>query len=120
MLKLYGKHKKVTVLADNASWHKTDSIMNSKAGKFLYFNVKGLFQANAIENCFSFVRAEFRKRLLVDSLEEEALLLAKIFFNSDNVKRFEGIARNHLRSLRMLIKRQVNADKDEGMEMNLV
>ena len=114
VLKLYGREKKVTVLADNATWHKTDSIAKSKAGKFLYFNVKGLFQSNAIENCFSFVRAEFRKRPLVGSLEEEALLLGKIFFSSDNVKRFEGIARNHLRSLRMLLKREVAADQGEG------
>ena len=95
--------QRVTVLADNASWHTSQVITQSKAGKFIYFNVKGLFQGNAIENAFSFIRAEFRKRPVVQSIEEEAKLLAEIFFHPENKRRFAGIHRNHLRSLMKLL-----------------
>ena len=116
VLKRYDKSKKVTILADNASWHKTDGIIKSRAGKFLFFNARGLFQSNAIENCFSFIRSDFRKRPLVSSLEEEASLLVNIFFDKENPRRFKGIARNHLRALRMLLKRNsskvMNTEKE--------
>jgi hypothetical protein len=99
---------KVTILADNASWHVSESITKTRAGKFLYFNAPKVFQANAIENAFSFVRAEFRKRPLIDhiddkALEKEAALLLNIFFMPENLARFEGIHRNHLRCLKGLI-----------------
>ena len=97
------RKKKVTVLADNATWHKGAKIASAKAIKYLHFNAPGLFQSNAIENAFSFVRSAFRKRPLVNSLEEEARLLVNIFFDEQNAKRFYGIARNHVRSLLNLL-----------------
>lgn len=95
--------QQVTVLADNATWHTSPVVTTSKAGKFMFFNVRGLFQSNAIENAFSFVRSEFRKRAVVQSIEEEARLLLEIFFQPKNQKRFLGIHRNHLRSLMKLL-----------------
>ena len=97
------RKSRVTVLADNAKWHKTKAVMKTKAFKAIHFNTKRLFQANLIENCFSFVRSDFRKRPLVESLEEEAGLLLRIFFNEDNERRFQGVARNHVRSLKKLL-----------------
>ena len=96
-------NSKVTILADNATWHTAKSIACTKVFSFLHFNAPRLFQANAIENCFSFIRADFRRRPLVKSLEEEVRLLVKIFFDSLNLKRFKGIGRNHMRSLRYLL-----------------
>ena len=107
---------KVTILADNATWHTAKSIAITKASSFLYFNAPRLFQANAIENCFSFIRAAFRRRPLVNSLEDEARLLVKIFFDSANLKRFKGIARNHLRSLRHLLDHYSKAIKEVKQE----
>ena len=104
VIERFGKDTRVTVLADNASWHKSASVNKSKASKFIHFNVKGLYRANAIENAFSFVRAEFRKRPRVETLEEEARLLVGIFFHQDNQRRFLGIYRNHLRQLMLLLK----------------
>ena len=104
---------KVTILADNATWHTAKSISSTKAFSFLYFNAPRLFQSNAIENCFSFVRADFRRRPLVKTLEDEARLLVKIFFDSENIKRFKGIARNHLRSLSNLLSHYYIATEGE-------
>ena len=104
--------QRVTVLADNASWHTSQVITSSKAGKHLFFNVKGLFQGNAIENAFSFIRAEFRKRPVVQTIQEEAKLLVEIFFQAENKRRFEGIHRNHLRSLMKLLLKHSNKLKD--------
>lgn len=96
--------QRVTVLADNATWHTSSAVVDTTAGQFLYFNVPGLFRVNAIENCFSFVRSEFRKRPLVGSLEEEAKLLVNIFFHRDNEKRFIGVHKNHLRQMLLLLR----------------
>ena len=95
---------RITVLADNATWHTSQAVLQSKVSKALEFNAKGLFQANMIENAFSFIRAEFRKRRDVEGLEAEARLLLGIFFDERNQRRFQGIARNHLRSLISLLE----------------
>ena len=94
----------VTILADNASWHTTDTVLQTEAGKILYFNVARLYQANAIETSFSFVRSDFRKRMTVGTLEEEAYLVLDAFFREENIERFKGVARNHLRSLIKLLE----------------
>lgn len=91
--------QRVTLLADNASWHCSPSVTETNAGEYIFFNVKGFFMTNAIENAFSFVRSDFRKRPTVGTVEEEARLLLDIFFQPQNVDRFKGIFRNHLRSL---------------------
>jgi hypothetical protein len=93
----------VTILADNASWHNAKSIRKTKAVKFLHFNAPKLYQSNAIENCFSYVRSAFRKRPLVHSVEEEVRLLAGIFFDEKNKRRTAGVARNHIRCLLELL-----------------
>ena len=110
------ERSRVTILADNATWHTARSIACTKTFSFLYFNAPRLFQSNAIENCFSFIRADFRRRPLVKSLEEEARLLVKIFFDSANYKRFPGIGRNHLRSLRYLLNTHYTAILNEEQE----
>jgi len=94
---------KVTILADQASWHTAESISSARAIKFLHLNAPGLFESNAIENCFSFIRAGFRKRPLVSSVDQEARLLLEIFFDPNNPKRLAGIARNHIRTLLSLL-----------------
>jgi len=102
-LKKVGQGRQVTILADNASWHTAPTVMSTAAGKFLFFNVARLYQANAIETSFSFVRSDFRKRALVDTLEKEAYLVLDSFLRPENVQRFKGVKRNHLRSLIKLL-----------------
>ena len=94
-------NKHYSIFADNATWHTAEFIENSSANKFLFFNVPHMFQINLIENAFSFIRDGFRRRSLVDSIEEEAALIMDLFFNSENERRFKGVYRNHIR---MLIK----------------
>ena len=101
--------KKITVLADNATWHTAQVVVKTKVAKALEFNARGLFQANMIENAFSFVRAEFRKRPNATTDEEEARLLLRIFFDPRNEHRFAGIFRNHLRSLQALLVKHYTA-----------
>ena len=119
-LKNMPARSKITILADNATWHTAKSIASTTAFSFLHFNAPRLFQANAIENCFSFIRADFRRRPLVKTFEDEVRLLVKIFFDSANIKRFKGIARNHLRSLRYLLSHyyiEIEAEKQEEQEI---
>ena len=89
----------VSLLTDNPTCHNAHKVMSSAAGKCQFFNAPGLFRANAIENAFSFVRSEWRKRRIVESLEEEVRMLVGIFFAAENERRWRGVARNHLRSL---------------------
>ena len=104
LLEQYNTGQKVTVLVDNATYHKSKEILESKPGKFLFYNVPGLFRLNMIENAFSFIRSEYRKRPLVATIEEEAANLINIFFHPDNAKRFEGIRRNHIRQLMLMLQ----------------
>ena len=108
-LKRVPKSSTISVLLDNATWHTSKTVLRSKASKALEFNARGLFQANMIENAFSFVRAAFRKRPDACSFEEEARLLLQIFFDDRNIKRFEGITRNHVRSLQSLLYKHYTA-----------
>lgn len=91
--------KKYLVLADNATWHNSAILQKSAAYQYLYFNVPRMYQLNLIENAFSAVRAEFRKRRTVQTLEEEAKLIVDLFHSVHNVERFQGYWRNHLRML---------------------
>ena len=67
-MRLVPTGSKISVLADNATWHKAAIVMKTPASKAMEFNAPGLFQANLIENAFSFVRSEFRKRPTVTQL----------------------------------------------------
>ena len=103
-LKKMPQGRQVTVLADNATWHTSPKVVDTVAGKFIHFNVSRLFQSNAIETSFSFVRADFRKRPTVEKLEDEASLVLSAFFDPRNIERFRGVERNHLRSLKKLLE----------------
>jgi hypothetical protein len=86
-------------LLDNAGWHLANLVASSEASKFFFFNEPRMFQLNIIENAFSFVRDAFRKRPVVETMEEEAREILRIFFAEENKKRFKGLLRNHLRQL---------------------
>jgi hypothetical protein len=91
--------RKYLVLADNATWHNSGLLQRTEAYKYMYFNAPRMFQINLIENAFSAVRAEFRKRPIVDTLEREAQTIVNLFFSDHNTARFPGYLRNHLRML---------------------
>lgn len=91
--------KSYTIIADNATWHTSEAVRSCKASKFLFFNEPRMFQLNLIENAFSFVRHAFRKRPIVETIEDEAKNIMRIFFDSVNKRRFKGLVRNHLRQL---------------------
>lgn len=91
--------KQYTIIADNASWHHASIVEKTKVSKFLYFNEPRMFQLNMIENAFSFIRAMFRKRPIVDGLVAEAMLIVNLFFDPSNEEKFKGILRNHIRQL---------------------
>ena len=119
VLEKYDSQTRVVVLLDNATWHTSPKVTKSLAGRFLLFNMPGLFRINAIENAFSFVRSEFRKRPIVTTLEEEAKLLVNIFYHQDNLDRFVGIHKNHLRQMLLLLKinsPRLRSMKEDGLE----
>ena len=91
--------KTYTCLLDNAGWHLANIVAASKVSKFFFFNEPRMFQLNIIENAFSFVRDAFRKRPVVETMEEEAKEIVRIFFDEENERRFRGLLRNHLRQL---------------------
>ena len=80
-------------------WHHANRVAASEVSKFFFFNVARMFQLNIIENAFSFVRDAFRNRPVVETMEEEAEEIVRIFFAEENQKRFRGLLRNHLRQL---------------------
>jgi hypothetical protein len=80
-------------------WHHANLVASSEVSKFFFFNEARMFQLNIIENAFSFVRDAFRKRPEVQTMEEEAQEIVRIFFQEENQKRFRGLLRNHLRQL---------------------
>ena len=86
-------------LLDNAGWHHWDLVKSSEVSNFFFFNEPRMFQLNIIENAFSFVRDSFRKRPVVETAEEEAKEILRIFFDEENERRFKGLLRNHLRQL---------------------
>jgi hypothetical protein len=90
---------KYSILLDNATWHLAQPVSSSRVQEFLHFNEPGLFQLNLIENAFSGCRADFRKRPIVETLEEEARQILRIFFDPAQQERFKGYYRNHLRNL---------------------
>ena len=96
--KLPSGHK-YSILLDNATWHLAQPVSSSRVQEFLHFNEPGLFQLNLIENAFSGCRADFRKRPLVETVEEEARQILSIFFDLVQEERFKGYYRNHLRNL---------------------
>ena len=91
--------KTYTCLLDNAGWHHSNRVTTSEVSKFFFFNEPRMFQLNIIENAFSFVRSAFRKRPVVETIEEEAKEIVRIFFEEENERRFRGLLRNHLRQL---------------------
>ena len=97
--------KHYTIIADNATWHHASVVSSAKASRFLFFNEPKMFQLNIIENAFSFVRFDFRKRPIVHTLEEEAKSILQIFFDPANPERFKGLFRNHLRMLIEFLER---------------
>ena len=95
--------KHYLILADNATWHSSALVQKSEAYRYLFFNEPRMFQINMIENAFSAVRAEFRKRDMALNVEEEARIILDIFYSKHNTDRFEGYNRNHLRMLQKYI-----------------
>jgi hypothetical protein len=95
-----------TIIADNATWHHASTVSKSTAGKFLFFNEPKMFQLNVIENAFSYVRHAFRIRPTVETLEEEARNIVNIFFDEENIERFKGYFRQHLRNLQEFLQIQ--------------
>ena len=91
--------KTYTCLLDKSSWHRSAILASSEVSKFFFFNEPRMFQLNIIENAFSFVRSAFRKRPVVETMEEEAKEIVRIFFEEENERRFRGLLRNHLRQL---------------------
>lgn len=95
------ENKKYSILLDNASWHRTYVVTETPLNIFLKFNEPRMFQINLIENAFSAIRHDFRKRPLVKTQEDEVRQILSLFFDDRNLRRFRGFHRNHVR---MLIK----------------
>lgn len=111
---------KYTILADNATWHHSQKVSESEVSKFLYFNEPRHFQLNIIENAFSFIRNSFRKRNLTEaSLIEEGSCLLSIFFDPQNIERFKGVLRNHLRQLISFYNRHVVRSEIQNLNQPL-
>ena len=92
-------NKQYLIVLDNASWHKGGAMTNLRVQKFFLYNEPQQYQLNMIENCFSYIRALFRKRPLVHTIEEEAKQIVNLFFDRDIEEKFTSFFRNHIRSL---------------------
>ena len=98
-LKRLPKGIRYSVLADNASWHKSKLIKESDVMRFLFFNEPGQYRLNIIENSFSAIRLDYRSRPETERLLKELEQIGKAFASPRNRERFKGYYRNHLRAL---------------------
>ena len=90
-----------SIMLDNATWHTAVAVTTTPINDFLRFNEPRMYQINLIENAFSAIRHDFRKRPLVKTVEDEVRQIVALFFDERNERRFRGFHRNHVR---MLIK----------------
>mgnify|MGYP003418277101 FL=1 len=92
--------KAITVVMDQATWHTAQLLRQTDVHRFFCFNAPGVFQLNMIENAFSAIRSDFRKRAVTTTTAEELCAIADLFSWEVNEKRFVGYYKNYLRSLR--------------------
>ena len=92
--------KAITVVMDQATWHKAELLRQSDVYRLFCFNAPGVFQLNMIENAFSAIRSDFRKRAVTTTTTEELHAISELFSWEVNEKRFVGYYKNYLRSLR--------------------
>ena len=97
-------NRRYVIILDNASWHSGRPMDKSCAWAFFRFNEAYQFRLNLIENAFSYVRSLFRKRPLLESIEEEGRKALEIFFAPELDDRFKGFYRNHVRNLGLVFE----------------
>lgn len=97
--------KKYSILVDNATWHRCKFVDKTEVSNFIFFNMAKMFQLSMIENMFSHIRANFRKRPFLENLQDEVAYIVRLFFDPDNDRKFRAIYRNHLRVLMKYLNR---------------
>lgn len=85
--------KKVVILLDNAGWHQSNLILDSKIRDVLLFNVPYCWEGNFIENTFSKMKALWRKRRVAKDTEEEIESLLEMLMIGTTEKDFGGYRR---------------------------
>ena len=93
---------RLIILLDNAGWHVANTIMKGEFKELLLYSVPYMFQLNLIELTFSKAKAEWRKRPVVESLEEEVQAVVRIFTESIPQKGFGGYRRQYLRQVKFI------------------
>ena len=93
---------RLIILLDNAGWHVANTIMKGEFSELLLYSVPYMFQLNLIELTFSKAKAEWRKRPVVESLEEEVQAVVRIFTESIPQKGFSGYRRQYLRQVKFI------------------
>lgn len=89
----------VKVLADRASWQKSELLKKIDVDRFMLWNIPGRPQMNMIEGTFSGLRSNFRSREEVESLGDEIRNLLKMLTDQKTVERFPGHRRAWKRQL---------------------
>jgi hypothetical protein len=102
--------KKVSILLDNAGWHVAKLIKDSSMSDHLLYNVAYCWEANLIENIFSKLKSLWRRRKVVDTVEEEIDSLVKIMLEGTSETDFRGYRRQYLRQLLVLVRDKLNSN----------
>ena len=101
---------KLIILLDNAGWHVANTVMKSEYCQYLLYNVPKMYQLNLIELTFSKAKAEWRKRPVSESVEEEIEELVRIFKEVIPKKGFGGYRRQYLRQVKVITEEVLSLD----------
>jgi hypothetical protein len=109
VIKRQAADKKITILLDNAAWHVAKLIKESSMASHLLYNVAYCWEANLIENAFSKLKSLWRRRKVVDTMEEEIDSLVRIMLDGASEADFKGYRRQYLRQLLVLVQDRLNS-----------
>ena len=101
--------KQFLIIADNASWQKNKIISDTWFNKHILYIPPRCPQLNHIETTFSRARFYWKKRKIVNSIEEEVEQIVQIFKSGNTEKFFNGYSRNYIRTLRKEINKVTNS-----------
>jgi hypothetical protein len=88
-----------SILLDNAPWHHTSILRHSAMNRFLHFNLPRQYQLNMIENSFSAIKCDFRRRVVSNDIRDEINAIHNLFQPALNDTRFIGYYRHYVDTL---------------------
>jgi DDE superfamily endonuclease len=91
--------EKTVVLLDNAKYHGANLVRESSLGPYLLLSVARCWELNMIEVLFSKAKELWRRRPVVEGIEEETAQVIRVFRECQVAADFGGYRRQYLRDV---------------------